>query len=191
MGKKEERRSASILVCMIMVSVCSMAANPIGGHDLFSATGLDKILKTESFGIVRGSHFGMSMKAILELEEDNLGNISNPGELVFHLGDKESSYKPAWHKPAIVSYSFENEELYKICLNIYESNLLAKAKMDKALVDHFNAIYGQNILTNDGSLVWVGKDFISGKEFRISLKNLDDVKNLGITMMFELAEAAR
>lgn len=137
-------------------------------------------------GVFRGIHFDMFKDEVYDVEtarstvdvykdetDEELIITTDMGKEILDFGD--------------VTYRFDEQGLYSIKVETYAVTFEGATKVFDMIIEHYTEEYGAPTIAEDGYSEFDATDKISGHDYTIAVKNIDDVEeSYGMYMYFDL-----
>lgn len=145
----------------------------------------DLMLPTSS-GVFRGVSFDMSKSKVSDIEtarstvdiyqdetESELIVTTDMGKEILDFAD--------------ITYKFDEQGLYSIKVETYAVSFEGATEDFNMIIDHYTEKFGEPTIAEDGYYEFSATDEVSGNDYSIAIKNIDDVEeSFGMYMYFDL-----
>lgn len=145
----------------------------------------DLMLPTTS-GVFRGVSFDMSKSKVTNMEtsrstvdiyqdetEDELIVTTDMGKEILDFAD--------------ITYKFDEQGLYSIKVESYAVTFEGATEDFNMIIEHYTEKFGEPSIAEDGYYEFSATDNVSGNDYSIAIKNIDDVEeSFGMYMYFDL-----
>lgn len=137
-------------------------------------------------GVYRGVHFDMNRDEVYDIEtarstvdvykdetDEELVITTDMGKEILDFGD--------------ITYRFDEQGLYGIKVETYAVSLEGATEVFDMVIDTYTEKFGEPTVAEDGYSEFNATDDLSGHDYTIAVKNIDDVEeSYGMYMYFDL-----
>ncbi len=162
------------------------SSNDDGERSTTSNPRYNDLMLPSTSGVFRGISFDMSKDEVLDIEtarstvdiyqdetEDEVIVTTDMGKEILDFGD--------------ITYKFDEQGLYGIKVETYAVTLEGATEDFNMIIEHYTEKFGEPTIAEDGYYEFTATDKVSGNDYSIAIKNIDDVEeSFGMYMYFDL-----
>lgn len=137
-------------------------------------------------GVFRGVSFDMAKSKVSSIEtarsavdiyqdetEDELIITTDMGKEILDFAD--------------ITYKFDEQGLYSIKVETYAVSLESSTEDFNMIIEHYTEKFGEPTIAEDGFYEFSATDEVSGNDYSIAIKNIDDLEGTyGMYMYFDV-----
>ncbi len=166
----------------------ALSASPMqGGRSTTDNPRYNDLMLPNTSGVFRGISFDMSKEEVLEIEsvrstvdiyldetDDELIVTSDMGREILDFAD--------------ITYRFDEQGLYGIKVETYAVSFEGATEDFDMIVDYYTKKFAKPVISDvDGYYEFSANDKVSGNDYQIAIKNIDDVDDsYGMYMYFDI-----
>lgn len=171
------KKYSLFLLCVGFLVVGMSMKFPTNNDVDHSTSQLSDIILPDQGGIFRGLHFNMSKEDVSQKEFNTKNYLNQRRYMAYNvkLTGTEDEYEFA-----DIYYDFDRQGLFRATVETFQENERNAAQLYASIKRHYDKIYGDSYQSDDGFIVWSGKDKASGIEFEIAMIDISSAEDAGI-----------